>query len=112
MIQAVKSILDQLIVIAEFRSQLIEVLKQIKDFRKPCGRKHPLWFILLIIILGLMTRHLGYQAIGGLAKAHRETLTQHFGIPRGDVPSYSTIRRAMMGIDCDHLIEVFNQWTS
>ena len=93
-------------------SQLIEVLKTIKDFRKPSGRRHPLWFILLITVLGLMTGHLGYRAIGDFAKAHRETLTQHFGIPRGNVPSYSTIRRAMMGIDCDHLIEVFNQWAS
>ena len=72
--------------------QLIEVLKTIKDFRKPSGRRHPLWFILLITILGLMTGHLGYRAIGDFAKAHRELLTQYFGIPRGEVPSYSTIR--------------------
>ena len=93
-------------------SQLIEFLKQVKDFRKPCGQRHPLWFILLIVILGFLTGHLGYRALGDFAKAHQEALTQHFGIPRGEVPSYSTIRRAMMGIDCDHLIEVFNQWAS
>ena len=93
-------------------SKLIEILKQVKDFRSERGRRHPLWLILLIAILGLMSGHLGYRALGDFAKAHQETLTQHFGISTAEVPSYSTIRRAMMGIDCDHLIELFNQWAS
>ena len=93
-------------------SKLIEFLKLVKDFRSECGQRHPLWFILLIVILGLMSGHLGYRAIGDFAKAHQETLTRLFGIPTGKVPSYSTIRRAMMGIDCENLIEVFNQWAS
>lgn len=93
-------------------SKLIAILKQVKDFRNDRGQRHPLWFILLIAILGLMNGYLGYRALGDFAKAHQETLTRHFGIPTGKVPSYSTIRRAMMGIDCDQLIELFNRWAS
>ena len=57
-------------------SKSIEFLKQVKDFRKPGGQRHPLWFILLIAILGFMTGHLGYRALGDFAKAHQEILTQ------------------------------------
>ena len=92
--------------------KLIQVLKKVKDFRYERGQRHPLWFILLIVILGLMTGHLGYRALGDFAKRHQKSLTESFGIPWGQVPSYSTIRRAMMGIDCESLIEVFNQWAA
>ena len=61
--------------------QLIEVLKTIKDFRKPSGRRHPLWFILLITILGLMTGHLGYRAIGDLGMRSSGTAHPTFWNP-------------------------------
>ncbi len=31
---------------------LIEKLKQVKDFRKDKGKRHPLWIVLVVIILG------------------------------------------------------------
>ena len=90
--------------------RLIQVLKKVKDFRRGRGQRHPLWFILLIVILGLMTGHLGYRALGYFAKCHQKSLTESFGISRKQIPSYSTIRRAMIGIDCAELIESFNRW--
>ena len=92
--------------------RLVQFLKKVKDFRRERGQRHPLWFILLIVILGLMTGHLGYRALGYFAKQHRKKLTESFGLPRDRVPSYSTIRRALMGIDCESLIAVFNQWAA
>jgi len=91
---------------------LIEYLKKVKDFRRKQGQKHPLWFILLIVILGLMAGHLGYRALGDFAKFQRHSLTKYFSISSGQVPSYSTIRRATMRIDWADLIEIFNQWAS
>jgi len=35
-----------------------EKLKQVKDFRKDKGKRHPLWIVLVVIILGTM---LGYS---------------------------------------------------
>ena len=92
--------------------RLVQFLKKVNDFRRERGQRHPLWFILLIVILGLMTGHLGYRALGYFAKQHRKKLTESFGFPQEQVPSYSTIRRAMMGIDCESLIAVFNQWAA
>lgn len=91
---------------------LIAFLKKVKDFRQHRGQRHPLWFILLIVIFGLMTGHLGYRALGDFAKSHQQYLTKYFRISRRQVPSYSTIRRAMMGVDWVDLIQVFNQWAS
>lgn len=59
-----------------------------------------------------MTGHLGYRALGDFAKYQQPHLTQYFRIRPRKVPSYSTIRRAMMGVDWANLIEIFNQWAS
>lgn len=91
---------------------LIEYLKKVKDFRRKQGQKYPLWFILLIVILGLMSGYLGYRALADFAKLQRVKLIKYFPITRNEVPSYSTIRRAMKGVDWSDLSEVFNQWAS
>ena len=53
-----------------------------------------------------------YRAIGDFAKSNREYLTRYFHFLRSSVPSYSTIRRAMINIDHDQVIEVFNDWAN
>jgi len=93
-------------------NSLIEHLKKVKDFRHLKGQRHPLWFILLIVILGLMAGHLRYRALGAFAVSQQRFLTKYFPVCGGSVPSYSTIRRAMIGVDWSCLIEVFNQWAS
>jgi predicted transposase YbfD/YdcC len=93
-------------------SILIDLLKQVKDVRRAQGTRHPLWFILVIIILGLMNGHIGYRALGDFAKFNRVILTKICGIPKARVPSYSTIRRAMEKINNACLIAIFNQWAA
>ena len=44
------------------------------------------------------------------AKRHRRALIEVFGSYRHGVPSYSTMRRVLMGIDFDTLAQTFNQW--
>ncbi|HEY9691294.1 MAG TPA: transposase family protein, partial [Oculatellaceae cyanobacterium] len=39
---------------------LIEHLKKVKDFRKNKGKRHPLWLVLLVVILGMMSGHQSY----------------------------------------------------
>jgi hypothetical protein len=48
--------------------RLIEKLKKVKDFRQASGRRHQLWVVLLIIILGMMQSYVGYRPIGDFAK--------------------------------------------
>jgi hypothetical protein len=83
---------------------LIEYLKLVKDFRRKQGQKYPLWWILLIVILGLMAGHLGYRALGGFAKSQQQTFTEFFKLRLKKAPSYSTIRRAIQGVDWAELI--------
>ncbi len=43
---------------------LIDYLKQIPDCRDPHGLRHPLWLVLLIIIMGMMSGYWGYRQLG------------------------------------------------
>ncbi len=75
---------------------LIDYLKQIRDERTPSGRRHSLWLILLIMILGIMSGYWGYRSLGRFVERHRRQLIDTLKIPKARVPSYSTIRRIMM----------------
>ncbi len=45
-------------------ASLIEHLRQVKDFRTTDGRRHPLWLVLLFVIMGTMSGYVGYRAWG------------------------------------------------
>jgi hypothetical protein len=91
-------------------ASLIEQLRLLEDFRTLDGRRHPLWLVLLFVIMGTMSGYIGYRAWGDFVKRHRRTLIEMFGIQKHGVPSYSTIRRVVMGVDFDKLAATFNQW--
>jgi DDE_Tnp_1-associated len=91
---------------------LIDYLKQIPDQRVPNGRRHPLWLILLIMILGIMSGYWGYRGLGRFVERHRRQLIEILDIPQARVPSYSTIRRVMMNLDYQAVTQVFNDWAS
>lgn len=89
---------------------LVTFLKKVNDPRKNSGKRHPLWLILLLVILGMMFGNIGYRDIAAFAKAHQKMIVKYFQLSDERVPSYSTIRRAMMLVDTSNLVEVFNQW--
>jgi len=89
---------------------LIDYLKEVPDPRKAKGSHHELWQILLIIIMGIMSGNLGYQALGRFAERHRRRLIEQLSIKQGTVPSYSTMRRIMMKVDFEQLNKAFNSW--
>ncbi len=72
---------------------LIDYLKQIQDQRSPHGLRHPLWLVLLIIIMGMMSGYWGYRQLGRFVERHRTELIRRLEIPKARVPSYSVIRR-------------------
>ncbi len=94
----------------KYMLSLIEKLKQVKDFRKDKGKRHPLWIVLVVIILGTMLGYSGYRELGEFAKNNRHRLSKEFNISPERVPSYSTIRRVMMGVEWQSLLKVFNEW--
>jgi len=93
-------------------SSLISYLKQIKDWRKSSGKRYPLWWVLFIVILGLMMGNLSYRDLAAFGRNKHYYLTRLGKSPKLKPPSYSTIRRAMMGVDNNDLIQVFNQWAT
>ncbi len=91
---------------------LIDYLKEIPDERDSHGRRHPLWLILLIIIMAIISGYWGYRALGRFVERHRRELIEIFHISRAEVPSYSTMRRVMISLDYEELTKVFNNWAS
>ena len=91
-------------------ANLIEQLRQVEDFRTKDGQRHQLWLVLLFVIMGTMSGYVGERAWGDFVKRHRRVLIDKFGIQKHGVPSYSTIRRILMGVDFDILAKTFNQW--
>ncbi len=90
---------------------LIDYLKQIPDHRDPHGLRHPLWLVLLIIIMGMMSGYWGYRQLGRFVERHRRELISRLQIPKARVPSYSVIRRVMVDLNYEELQLVFNQWS-
>ncbi|MGL6337522.1 MAG: ISAs1 family transposase [Waterburya sp.] len=90
---------------------LIDYLKQIPDSRDTHGCRHPLWLVLLIIIMGMMSGYWGYRQLGRFVERHRQELIKKLQIPKARVPSYSTIRRVMLELNYEEIQLVFNQWS-
>lgn len=55
-------------------SDLIARLKQVKDFRTSDGQRHPLWLVLLIVLMGTMSGYIGYRGLGDFVKRHHSAL--------------------------------------
>lgn len=90
---------------------LVEKLQQIEDYRKPKGKRHQLWVILTVFILGTISGFIGYRAIGDFCQYNEKALSKMLKIKSNNLPSYSTIRRVISGFD-HHLLEsLFNQWS-
>lgn len=49
-------------------ANLIEKLRQVKDFRTKDGQRHQLWLVLLFVIMGTMSGYVGYRAWGDFVK--------------------------------------------
>lgn len=91
-------------------SNLIEELSQIPDFREARGKSHPLWVLLLLIIMGMLSGYHGYRPLQTFVEEHHRSLCQLLGLKELRVPSYSTFRRIMLGLDFLALNQQFEHW--
>lgn len=89
---------------------LIEALQQVDDFRAKRGRRYPLWVILVLVVLGTLNGCTSYQALEEFAQRHYHALVVRLGLPYNRLPSDSTVRRALMGVDFQQLAHVFIAW--
>ncbi|WP_071783149.1 ISAs1 family transposase [Planktothrix prolifica] len=92
-------------------TSLIENLKEVKDFRKNQGKRYSLWEVLLVVVLGVMSGHQGYREMEYFVKANEVILKRTFNIYSQGMPSYSTIRRVMRGVDEKDLSKIVKEWS-
>jgi hypothetical protein len=89
---------------------LIEQLKTIPDWRRGRKVQYPLWLMLLMTLLGVMS---GYSSLRGLEdfmKRHQQEIAELFGLTKAKLPSYSTLRNMAQHVDALKVAEVFLQW--
>lgn len=93
-------------------TSIIEGFKKIKDFRQNRGKRHELWVVLSLIFLGIMTGNVNYKQSARFSEDEKENLIKWLGIPQEKLPSYSTIRRVMLGIKTLEIKSIFQEFVT
>ena len=93
--------------IAHVAMTLIEALQTVPDYRQARGKRHPLWIILVFIVMGNLAGYLGNRPIEEFAKRYCSEVARLLQIELDAVPSFSTFRRAHIGLDFAAFSEVF-----
>jgi predicted transposase YbfD/YdcC len=90
---------------------LLLILQTIPDFRGARGQRYPLSLVLLIIIIGALCGYWGYRPLADFGARYATQLRSVLGLSATQVlPSYSTLRRVMQGLDFQAFSTAFAQW--
>jgi len=89
---------------------LIEVFQEVPDYRSARGKRHPLWVILVMIVMGNLAGYRGNRPLADFAKRYGPDIAQLLQIELKDMPSFSTFRRAYLGLDFAALSDAFSRW--
>lgn len=93
-------------------TSLIEKFKTVKDFRSLQGKRHSLDIILTIIMLSMLCGNVTYKEIEQFIKENEQKLITSLKIVKKKLPSYSTIRRVMIGIKKEEINALFQSFIS
>jgi Domain of unknown function (DUF4338)/DDE_Tnp_1-associated len=101
---------------AAHMSALPRYFKDIPDTRRAQGRRHPLPVVLAICAAATLCGMDGYKAIAGWAKDLGVKARERFGCRIANrlrlVPSESTIRDVLIGVDPDALDRALQRWNA
>lgn len=91
-------------------ASLVEVFSQVRDFRCPRGKRHPLPALLSLVFLGLLARIREMAVLQRWAEAHWDELKEPLGFTRDERPHATTISRALAGCSLADFSQAFLQW--
>lgn len=89
---------------------LIEQLKTVPDWRRGRTVQYPLWLMLLMSLLAVMS---GYSSLRGwedFMKRHQQEAAELFGLAKAKLPSYSTLREMAQQVEGTSVCEIFREW--
>ncbi len=89
---------------------LLEVLVGLPDSRHAKGKRYALVPVLTIVILALLNNQNSIRQIGNWAQGLDRPMRRRLGLRRGQVPSYSTIRRVLFALDAEKLARALAEW--
>ncbi len=78
---------------------IVEAFSSLPDTRRTAGQRHTQALCLALFTLAVTAGNHGFLAIGDWLKAYHDELVALFAPPKGRLPSYSTIRRALLRLD-------------
>jgi hypothetical protein len=93
-------------------SSLVQRLQNVRDYRAGKGKRDPLWMMLLIAILGVMSGCQGYKALEEFGIRHYQKLCEVLELNLGRMPSDTTIRRMFHGVNFQQITQQFNAWAT
>ena len=76
---------------------LVSIFADLPDRRRKQGKRHPLPLCLALFTLAVAAGNRGFIAIGDWLKSYKQQLKELFEVDK--LPSYSTIRRALLSLD-------------
>jgi hypothetical protein len=78
---------------------IVEAFADLCDTRRTAGQRHQQALCLALFTLAVTAGNRGFLAIGDWLKAYHVELVALFHPPKDRLPSYSTIRRALLRLD-------------
>ena len=90
---------------------LISYLKAIPDARMRRGVCFPAWYLLLVAVLGILSRCQGLRDLERFARRHHGILTEALGIEPRRPPSESSFRYFFLQVDVPALCSAVRDWT-
>lgn len=78
---------------------ILKAFTGVEDPRRRAGQRHTLPICLALFTLAIAAGNRGFLAIGDWIKSYHEQLIDLFKPPKNRLPSYSTVRRALLHIN-------------
>ena len=85
-------------------------IKSLEDKRLAKGKRHELYVVIIIAIMGLMNGYLTFRGLERFALRNEKDFYKIFKLSKKRVPKRDTFRRIFSQIEFEKLNEVFESW--